>query len=276
MPEPMNEERTRGFTASSVPEAYDRYMAPQLFEPWARELLGRTALRAGSSVLDVACGTGVVARLAAAAVGPDGRVVASDISPAMLAVAAARPAGSEDAATEYLECSALELKASDSSFDAVLCQQGLQFFPDRGAALREMHRVVRPGGMVAVATWAAERPLGFIGPMTEALAEAELDEPYPRAFDPQSYCLDGTTLHGLLAGAGLRDILVELVELEVVWHDPADAIAALMGTPYGPLIAALPPDRQQGIRDGFARRLPRSPDGTITVRTTSHLGRGVK
>ena len=68
----MSEGRSAGFTAGSVPEAYDRFMAPQLFEPWARELMGRAKLRSGSSVLDVASGPGTVGRLAAAVVGPAG------------------------------------------------------------------------------------------------------------------------------------------------------------------------------------------------------------
>ena len=98
----MNEERSQGFTAGSIPQAYDRFMAAQLFEPWARELVGRAALTRGGSVLDVATGPGTVARLAASALGPDGRVVASDISAAMLAVAASKPVDPAWAPIEYL------------------------------------------------------------------------------------------------------------------------------------------------------------------------------
>ena len=144
----MSEKRSRGFTAGSVPEAYDRLMAPQLFEPWARELVGRAQLPRGSSVLDVASGSGTVARLAALAVGPDGRVVASDISAAMLGVAAGKPVDPAWARIEYLECSVAAIEAADGSFDAVLCQQGLQFFPDRGGSMQEMCRVTRRDGVV--------------------------------------------------------------------------------------------------------------------------------
>jgi SAM-dependent methyltransferase len=270
----MSEERSAGFTAGSVPEAYDRFMAPQLFEPWARELVCRAELRSGSSVLDVASGPGTVARLAAAVVGPEGRVVASDISPAMLAVAAAKPVDPAWAPIDYLECPVTAIDAAEGSFDAVLCQQGLQFFPDRVRAVGEMCRVARPGGVVMVSTWAAERPLGLFGPMAEALQEAGMAEPYPHAFDPRSYSLEAAELRSLLSG--LRDLVVETVVLDAVWRNADDVTATLMGTPYGPGIRALPAETQERVRTLFARRLRPSADGTITIQTASHIGRGVR
>ncbi len=272
----MSEERSQGFTAGSVPEAYDRFMAPQLFEPWARELVGRAHLRRGSSVLDVASGPGPVARLASAAVGPHGRVVASDISPAMLAVAAAKPVDPAWAPIEYLECSATAIEAPEGSFDAVLCQQGLQFFPDRTGAVQEMRRVARRDAVVLVSTWASERPLGLFGPMTEVLQEVSMKEPYPRAFDPQSYSLGAPELRRLLSEAGLREVVVETVELDAVWCDADDAVATLMGTPYGPSVKALPIEEQERVRVLLADRLGQSQDGAVTIGTTSHIGRGIK
>jgi ubiquinone/menaquinone biosynthesis C-methylase UbiE len=114
-------------------------------------------------VLDVATGLGPMARLAAEAAGPAGRVVASDISAVMLA-AAARSPGPGWAAIEYLQCPASAIAAEDDSFAVVLCQDGLQFFPDRAAAAAEMRRVARPGGTVVMSTWAAGhafRPAGL-------------------------------------------------------------------------------------------------------------------
>jgi SAM-dependent methyltransferase len=270
----MSKGRSAGFTAGSVPEAYDRFMAPQLFEPWARELVGRAELRSGSSVLDVASGPGTVARLAAAVLGPEGRVVASDISPAMLAVAAAKPVDPAWAPIDYLECPVTAIDAADGSFDAVLCQQGLQFFPDRERAVAEMCRVARQGAVVMVSTWAAERPLGLFGPMAEALRDVGMAEPYPHAFDPRSYCLGAAELRRLLSG--LRDLIVETVVLDAVWRNAEDAAATLMGTPYGPGIRALPAETQERVRTLFTRRLTPSADGTITIQTVSHIGRGVR
>src|SRR5580704_17044742 len=125
----MDRSRSGSFTQVSVPDGYARFMLGQLFEPWAADLIARAGLKPGCCVLDVASGLGPVARLAAEAAGPGGRVVASDISAAMLAAAAAaaRPQGPGRAAMEYLECSASAIAADDDSFDVVLCQQGLQF-----------------------------------------------------------------------------------------------------------------------------------------------------
>jgi SAM-dependent methyltransferase len=173
--------RSLGFAQVSIPEGYDRFMLRQLFEPWAAELVARAEIGRGHRVLDVASGLGPVARLAAEAAGPGGCVAASDISAAMLALAAARPADPGWAPIEYLECPASAITARDDSFDAVLCQHGLQFFPDRAAAAREMRRVARPGGIVVLSTWAAEHPLGLFGPVNETLREAGLAEPFPRA-----------------------------------------------------------------------------------------------
>jgi ubiquinone/menaquinone biosynthesis C-methylase UbiE len=216
-----------------------------------------------------------VARLAAGAAGPDGRVVASDISAAMLALAAARPADPRQAPIEYLECPASAITAPDDSFDAVLCQHGLQFFPDRAAAAREMRRVARPGGTVVLSTWAAEHPLGLFGPVNETLREAGLAEPFPKAFDPDSYRVSVADLQELLQMAGLRDVRVETVILDARWQTAEAATATLLGMPFGPLVSALPADAQEQIRAHLASKLPRSADG-VTVPTASNIASGVK
>jgi ubiquinone/menaquinone biosynthesis C-methylase UbiE len=115
--------------------------------PLASELVEGSRLRAGERVLDLACGTGVVAKLAARAVGPAGRVTGLDMNPGMLAVA--RATTGPDAEIDWREAPADHLPFPDRSFDAALCQFGIQFFPDRSAALREVHRVLEPGGRVA-------------------------------------------------------------------------------------------------------------------------------
>jgi ubiquinone/menaquinone biosynthesis C-methylase UbiE len=125
---------------------YERYFVPAIGTPLAGELIELAGLRPGEHVLDVACGTGVVARFAAERVGHS-TVTGVDINPGMLAVArnAAR-----DAAIEWHEASAEALPLADGTFDVVLCQMGLQFFPDREGALREIWRVLRPGGRVVL------------------------------------------------------------------------------------------------------------------------------
>jgi ubiquinone/menaquinone biosynthesis C-methylase UbiE len=267
--------RSLGFAQVSIPEGYDRFMLRQLFEPWAGELVARAGIGPGDRVLDVASGLGPVARLAAEAAGPGGRVVASDISAAMLALAAARPADPRWAPIEYRECPASAITAHDDSFDVVLCQHGLQFFPDRAAAAGEMRRVARPGGIVVLSTWAAEHPLGLFGPVNETLRESGLAEPFPRAFDPDSYRVSVADLQELLQMAGLRDVRVETVILDARWQTAEAATATLLGTPFGPLVSALPAEAQEQIRARLASKLSGSADG-VTVRTASNIACGVK
>ncbi|MEO8848891.1 MAG: methyltransferase domain-containing protein [Casimicrobiaceae bacterium] len=135
--------------SGSPAEAYEQYFVPAMFFRWAQVLLRHAKLRQGEHVLDVACGTGIVSRTAAPLVGPEGRIVGLDINPAMLDVArtSTPPSG---AGIDWHQGDALALPFTDGSFDAVLCQHGMQFFPDRGKAVREMCRVLKPGGRATV------------------------------------------------------------------------------------------------------------------------------
>jgi len=133
-----------GFQVSgNAAELYERYAVPFVLGPWAPELVELAALQPGESVLDLACGTGVVARLVAPRVGTTGQVIGVDLNAGMLAVARALPAPS-GSAIDWVQGSATALELPDRSIDVVLCQQGLQFFPEKLAALREMHRVLVP------------------------------------------------------------------------------------------------------------------------------------
>ena len=129
--------------------AYEELFVPALFAQWAPMMVDLANLREGQRVLDVACGTGVAARAAADGVGSTGAVVGLDLNPAMLDVASrVRPE------IEWRQGDAAELPFSGKSFDAVLCQSALFFFPDLNRALAEMVRVLRPGGVVVIQTYA--------------------------------------------------------------------------------------------------------------------------
>jgi SAM-dependent methyltransferase len=132
---------------------YDDVMVPRLFQPWADLLLDQVGLQAGEELLDVACGPGTVARWAAARLGPSGRVTGCDVSPAMLARARSKPATGHSAPIDYLECPADALAVPAAAHDVATCQQGLQFFSDRQRALREMRKVLQPGGRLGIAVW---------------------------------------------------------------------------------------------------------------------------
>jgi SAM-dependent methyltransferase len=134
----MSENTGFQFTDDAVPRAYEEVLVPRLFEPWALLLLDECNLRPNAVSLDVATGPGTVARVAAKRIGPRGRVVATDISRPMLDVANSKPSSPDSAPITYIESPAAPLGVESAAFDFVVCQQGLQFFPDRLAALSEM------------------------------------------------------------------------------------------------------------------------------------------
>ena len=148
-------------------EAYEQYLVPPIFASWADRLVETGEIHEGDRVLDVACGTGIVARRAASRVGPNGSVVGVDINDGMLTVAAETTADTHPS-IEWRQADAAELPFPDERFDVVYCQQSLQFFDDPSAAVDEMHRVLTSDGRVALSVW---RPLDY-HPAYEKLAEA--------------------------------------------------------------------------------------------------------
>lgn len=129
-------------------ENYQRYFVPAIGRPSAARLIERAALSPGERVLDVACGTGVVGRLAREAVGPEGRVTGLDVNPGMLAVA--RSSTPEELDIEWIQAPAEDMPLEDDTFDVALCGMGLQFFEDRVAGLREVRRVLADDGRAVV------------------------------------------------------------------------------------------------------------------------------
>jgi ubiquinone/menaquinone biosynthesis C-methylase UbiE len=200
---PAFDERYSGNPA----ENYERYFVPTIAAPLGDDLIVAAALQPGERILDVACGTGILARLAAERVGPSGRVAGSDVHPAMLAVArSAAPPGAE---IDWYETNAEAMPLPDESFDVVLCQMGLQFFSDKAAALREMRRVLVPGGRLVV------NVPGPTPPMFTAFAEA-----LARHVDPQTGAFvevvfgmhDADELERLMHDAGLGEVTVNQAE----------------------------------------------------------------
>jgi ubiquinone/menaquinone biosynthesis C-methylase UbiE len=200
-------------------EVYERYLVPAIFVPWSDLLLDTAAPRPGERVLDVACGTGIVARRAAQRVWPGGRVAGLDLDAAMLAAArSAASTLSAAAGIEWHEASAVAMPFSDASFDLVLCQHGLQFFPDKLAGLREMRRVLVPGGRLAlVVLRAADETPGYA-----ALSQALGRHVGPEAAALPPFALgDADELRRLLADAGFAG--VEVTPAEVTLRFPSAA-----------------------------------------------------
>ena len=186
----------------SAPESYERYFVPTIGGPLAHDLVDEAALKPGERVLDVACGTGVVSRLAAERVGPSGSVAALDVNAAMLGVARTVPAPTAPPIRWY-ESTAESMPLPDGAFDVVLCQLGLQFIADRVAALREMHRVAANGARVLVTV---PTPTEFFGVMDAAFAR---HIPAAAEFVRAVFSLnDPDEVERLFRGAGFRDVVV--------------------------------------------------------------------
>jgi SAM-dependent methyltransferase len=196
--------------AGTASEVYEQHLVPAIFGAWAPLVVEAASLRPGERVLDVACGTGVVAREAAARVGANGTVVGLDLNPGMLAVARALPPGS-GAPVEWREGDAAALPFPDAAFDVALCQFGLQYVPDRPAALAEMRRVLVPGGRLALLIWRSiEESPGF-ALLAEAL-ERHVGAPAAAIMRAPFDLAEPDEVRGLIAGTGFRDVDVQRVE----------------------------------------------------------------
>ena len=202
-----------GFQLSgSAPEAYQRYGVAAIGTAKAQELVALAAIQPGTRVLDVACGTGVVARQAAHAVGTTGQVTGLDINEGMLRVArtVAPPVG---APITWREGSVMAIPFPDASFDAVLCQWGLEFFPDRAQGLLEMARVLVPGGRLGLRVWRALDRQPFQTAVIAALDRhlfSGQDVPSRHALLQPFSLADAKALRALVADTGFRDIHVRI------------------------------------------------------------------
>ena len=177
-------------------------MVPAVFVSWVPVLLDLVALKPGERMLDVACGTGVVARHAVSQVGEGGHVVGLDINGNMLALARAR-----GPSVEWREGDAMALPFATNAFDVVVCQQGLQFFPDSGKALREAHRVLVPGGRFAVAVWCAIESSPGHHALTRGL-ERHIGAEAAGLMSAVFGLGDAGTLQMILENAGFQDVRV--------------------------------------------------------------------
>ena len=187
-------------------ELYERHLVPAMFGPWAEDLVALAAPEPGESVLDVACGSGVVARLVAQRVGPAGTVVGLDFNAGRLAVARSLPPV-PGAAIEWREGDALALPFAKGTFSLVCCQQGLQFFPDRLKTLIEMHRVLTPSSRLALNVWRSIQYNPGAAAMAEALERHVSPEAATFRRSPFAYG-DGEELQRFVAEAGFRDVIV--------------------------------------------------------------------
>ena len=191
-------------------------MVPAIFAPWVSSLLDVAELASKERLLDVACGTGVVTRQALSRVGVSSRVVGLDINGQMLAMAQTQAPG-----VRWVRGNGLAMPFTPAAFDVVVCQQGLQFFPEPGAALSEMHRVLVSGGRLALAVWCAIESSAGHHALAEGLAKHV--SPEAAALMHGAFCLgDADTIRLLLAEAGFRDVRIRREERLARFSSPED------------------------------------------------------
>jgi ubiquinone/menaquinone biosynthesis C-methylase UbiE len=239
----MSDVSYRNFTGSAA-ENYERYFVPAYARPVADALLAAAELQPGERVLDVACGTGIVARQAAEKVGSSGSVTAVDLAPDMIDVAKSLPAPT-GAHIEWHVADAEALPLDDSSFDVVLSQMGLQFMGDKAKAVAELGRVLAPGGRILINT------PGAIQPVFEILEKAIIDRISPdlAGFVRAVFSMHDPEEHAsLLKKAGLKEISSSASIVGLRLPPPADLLWEYVNlTPMAPFVAQAPKSAQEAL-----------------------------
>jgi SAM-dependent methyltransferase len=255
---------------------YEEWSVPAVFAPLARQVLEQIIIVPGARALDVACGSGIVARTIARRIGPAGRVVGLDLNPAMLEVAR-RKSEMEGLTIEWRQGSAQALPFENGSFDLVLCQHGLQLFSDRLGAVSEMYRVLSPGGQAAVVTWRGLDQNPFFA-LIERAVRHRCDAP---AMGSLFSLGDPAAIGSLLLEAGFANVSIAPVEIETDYGQPdhfvelqinasAAVIPSLQALPdseRAALIAAIRDDLAEPVRDATA-------DGHLRVPMKGIVARG--
>ncbi len=220
------------------PEVYELCWVQAQMARSAGELVAAARVGPGDMVLDVACGTGVVARAAANRTEAAANVIGTDVSVAMLEAAARFAAEAGLPEITWLECDAAAMPLPDAAVDILLCQQGLQFMPDKSGAMAEMARVLKPGGRLALSVWKTRSPLGaaFTAVLDRHFG-AGTTEPWEMVYSLGNRDI----LHELAEGAGLHDAHVVLDVKFARYPDPEAFITgALAGSPLAETMADLP------------------------------------
>ena len=232
-----------------APIAYDRF-ALKVMEPWTDDLILAGGCRDGDRVLDVACGTGLVAGRISLVSRKFCAITGIDINEGMLSVARRNPQ------IEWHQGSATELPFADGSFDVVLCQQGLQYFPDRAAAMRGMARVLAPGGRIALNVWGALDRQPFYVALVDGIVEFMGEQAAKSAFDLPFSLNTAAELRMLANDVGLQRISIRFEHRTMRYPAPAKMVAGFMiATPIASQFQALASDRQSAFVEYVAECL---------------------
>lgn len=190
-------------------EAYERYIVPAWMGEWAQLLVDSAIIETGSNVLDVACGTGVAARKAARLIGAAGKITGLDADKQMLGAAKQFALQEDIHLIEWCHSDATSMPFNENDYDVVLCQQGLQFFPDRLAALKEMYKVLAPNGRIAISVWRSLERCPFLAVLAETLG-SYLGDSFRAAFWTSCSLFDPNEIREIVGKAGFHNIRIRM------------------------------------------------------------------
>jgi ubiquinone/menaquinone biosynthesis C-methylase UbiE len=248
---------TRFQLEGNAPQLYERYAVPNFARPQTELIFAHVALQEGDRVLDAACGTGIVTRVAVQRWGNLGKIVGMDLNPGMLDVARANTPAT-GVPIEWRQGDLCALPFPNGSFDVVLCNQGLQFVPDKLAALREIRRVLVADGRLAFTVWSASP---YMAALADALTRHVSTEVAASCLAPLAL-RDAATVRQLVDEAGFRTI--EMQGLEFMDHTPASVESVLeriAWSPYARDVTAVDEDAQRAIGQEVCTALHAYRDG---------------
>jgi ubiquinone/menaquinone biosynthesis C-methylase UbiE len=257
--------------AGGMPAIYEKLLVPMIFEPYAREIAERVAVDTPRDILEIAAGTGVLTRAMAGRLGPAARIIATDLNQPMLDMAIA--AQGTDGRISWQQADGLALPFDDHAFDAVACQFGVMFFPDKVQGFREARRVLKPTGRYIFNVWDRVDANEFISVVCEELAGMFPDDP-PRFMQrtPHGY-YDLLAIRADLEAAGFSSINMETVDSVGRSTSALNAATAYcQGNPLRAEIEARAPARLQAVTVKVAEALEkRFGHGSLEGRIRAHI-----
>lgn len=262
--------------AQDAAERYERIVVPAILGPAARSLVEWSDLRDGERVVDIGCGTGAATQFAAEKVGASGRVAGVDVNAGMIDVAKSVPPV-QGAVIEWFQNSAYQLPFTEGEFDVALCAQTLQFLEDRPRALTEMHRILKPGGRIAVSLWSDIQKSPYFHAMVQAITKnigAETAAGLRAAFGLS----DSKTIRALLTGVRFKNVKASVKELLLELPKPEDFVPRhVSATPMSTGFYAASEEARRAVVHDVSKQLAQYETGQgIRVPFSTHVVMGIR